>query len=161
MLPSVIVWNKPEVRGGVDSLLLNGVPPVNRVAHQANSFMASWDDAQGSSGFAPSGRRRRSKFESHPVGLGACVPENVLPSRARVGKADLHHVRRGGAIRLQIVLPLSTTVQEDRRGTPDGYRAVFSWTIVTGPSSPDDSKDDVALYGFTSAKVYFFDASGC
>ena len=33
--------------------------------------------------------------------------------------------------------------------------------MTTGPSRPEGSNGELALYGFTSAKVYFVVASGC
>jgi hypothetical protein len=37
----------------------------------------------------------------------------------------------------------------------------ISFSNFTGPSSPEGSNGEFALYGFTSAKVYFVVASGC
>lgn len=43
---------------------------------------------------------------------------------------------------------------------PEMSHCVLSRTIVTGPSRPEGSSGEFALYGFTSANVYCF-APGC
>src|ERR1700730_13594060 len=55
---------------------------------------------------------------------------------------------------------LPRNLRRSRRIISQSYCAV-SCSSFTGPSSPEESSGEFALYGFTSAKVYFVVASGC